>query len=254
MDLNLADKVILITGGTEGLGAGLAEFLVAEGARVTVCGRDAARLENMQARLGDSGLAVQADVTSAEDSSGLMDRTIRHWGRLDGLVNNAARSMAGPFEAFNEDDWRDDLELKLIAAVRLIRLALPHLRVSSAAAIVNVLNIGAKNPKANSLPTTATRAAGLAMTKALAAEFARDGIRLNAIMVGLIESGQWVRRADETGVTLEQFYASQAQGIPLGRVGTPSDFAALASFLLSPRAAFITGSAVNLDGGASASW
>src|SRR5262245_39471828 len=137
MELDLHGKVVLVTGGTDGLGAGLADRLVAEGAYVAICGRDIARLTAMSGRPGGAGLAVQADVTSAADMDRLLDQTLERWGRVDGLVNNAARSMGASFERFTEDDWREDIDLKLIAAVRLIRLCLPHLRASPAAAVVN---------------------------------------------------------------------------------------------------------------------
>src|SRR5579871_3011432 len=245
MDLNLRDRVVIVTGGTDGLGAALAELLAEEGARVAVCGRDRERLATTAARLGDAGLAVPADVTVPADLERLVNATVNRWGRIDGLVNNAGRSSAARIEEVDDETWLADLELKVLAAARLVRLCLPHLRASGAGAIVNVLNIGAKAPTASSLPTSASRAAGLAITKALSKELAPDGIRVNAVLVGLVESGQWRRLAEASNRSPEDLYGEIGAGVPLGRVGRAREFADLAAYLLSSRASFVTGSAVN---------
>jgi NAD(P)-dependent dehydrogenase (short-subunit alcohol dehydrogenase family) len=256
MDLHLDGKVVLITGGTDGLGAALADRLVEEGARVAVCGRDPHRLATTEQRLQDAGgdaLAVQADVTSAADLERFVDAAVSRWGRLDGLVNNAGKSAAGRIDQVSDEDWIADLNLKVFAAVRCTRLAVPHLIAAGGGAIVNVLNVGSKAPGASSLPTTASRAAGLAITKAASKDLGGLGIRVNAVLIGLVESGQWRRRADATGQTQAELYRQMAQhtSIPLGRVGRAEEFADLAAYLLSDRASYVTGSAINLDGGTS---
>jgi NAD(P)-dependent dehydrogenase (short-subunit alcohol dehydrogenase family) len=256
MDLHLSGKVVLITGGTDGLGAALADRLVEEGARVGVCGRDPGRLAATEQRLGDAGgdaLAVQADVTSPADLERFIDAAAARWGRLDGLVNNAGQSAAGRIDQVSDDEWIADLDLKVLAAVRCTRLALPHLIAAGGGAIVNVLTTGARAPGAGSLPTTASRAAGLAITKAASRDLAGQGIRVNAVLLGLVESGQWRRRADAAGQSEDELYRRMAANadIPLGRVGRPEEFADLAAYLLSDRSSYVTGSAVNLDGGAS---
>lgn len=252
MDLELTDRVVLITGGTDGLGLALARRLLLEGARVAVCGRDERRLIAAQELLGGGALCVMADVTNAVDCDMFVQTTVEHFGRLDGVVNNAGRSSASTIEDATDEQWREDYELKVMAAVRISRAALEHLALRGGA-ILNVLAVMARTPPAGSTPTAASRAAGLALTKALANEVAPRGIRVNALLIGLIESGQWVRRAEAAGEDLLAFYARSARDadIPLGRFGRAEEFADVASFLLSSRASFVTGVGISVDGGMS---
>jgi NAD(P)-dependent dehydrogenase (short-subunit alcohol dehydrogenase family) len=267
MDLQLRDKVVLITGGTDGLGLALAGRLVDEGARVAVCGRDRGRVDAAQQVIGarslatrggteeadDAVLAMVVDVTDAGAVAGFVATAVDRWGRIDGLVNNAGTSAGAPVADLTDEDWTADLDLKLVAAARAVRLALPHLRASGAASIVNTLAIAARTPMANSMPSAASRAAGMAMTKALSRELGPDGIRVNAVLIGLVESGQWRRRAEAAGRPAAEFGADLAKGmqVPLGRIGRADEFADLATYLLSPRSSYVTGTAINLDGGAS---
>jgi len=256
MDLHLNGKVVLITGGTDGLGAALADRLVEEGARVAVCGRDSRRLAATEQRLRNAGgdvLAMQADVIHLADLERFVDAAVVRWGRIDGLVNNAGKSAAGRIDQVSDDDWLDDLNLKVLAAVRCTRLTVPHLIAAGGGAIVNVLNVGAKAAGAASLPTTASRAAGLAITKAASKDLGGHGIRVNAVLIGLVASGQWRRRADAAGQSEEELYRQMVKNsdIPLGRVGRSEEFADLAAYLLSDRSSYVTGSAINLDGGSS---
>src|ERR1700722_560142 len=256
MDLHLNGKVVLITGGTDGLGAALADRLVEESAQFAVCGRQSLRLAATEQRLRDAGgdaLAVQADVTRPADLERFVGAAVARWGRLDGLVNNAGKSAGGRIDQVSDDDWIADLNLKGLAAVRCTRLAVPHLVAAGGGAIVNVLNVGAKAAGAGSLPTTASRAAGLAITKAASKDLGGQGIRVNAVLIGLVASGQWRRRAEAAGQSEDEFYRQLVQhaDIPLGRVGRAEEFADLAAYLLSDRSSYVTGSAINLDGGSS---
>jgi NAD(P)-dependent dehydrogenase (short-subunit alcohol dehydrogenase family) len=260
MELGLTGKVAIVTGGSEGIGRAAAESLGREGASVVVCGR---RVDVLERAAGDVAEAtgaqivpVAADVSRADDIARLVQTAVDRFGRLDILVNNAGRSSAGRFEDVDDDVWQADLDLKLFGALRAIRAALPHLRAAGGGSVVNILNLGAKAPGGRSMPTSVSRAAGLAMTKALSKELAADRIRVNGIMIGLIKSGQHERTWQRQGAegTLDDFYVRQAQnaGIPLGRVGEAGEVGDLIAFLCSSRGSYISGVAINMDGGLSA--
>ena len=261
MDLGLAGKVVCVTGGSSGIGRATATRLLAEGARVAICARDADRLETAAAELraahGDALLAVPADVSTADGVQRFVETALGRFGTLHGLVNNAGSSGARAFLDVSDAEWQADIDIKLMAAVRMTRLCLPTLR-ETRGAIVNVVAIGGKAPGARSVPSTVTRAAGLALTKALSKEFAPNGVRVNAVCIGTVRSGQhdpeWEHEFPH--LTRDEFYADVARkrAIPLGRVGEADEAADLIAYLLSERAAFISGTAVNLDGGASPAW
>ncbi|MBI3637231.1 MAG: SDR family oxidoreductase, partial [Candidatus Rokubacteria bacterium] len=173
------------------------------------------------------------------------------FGGVDILVNNAGTSAAAGFDAVDDAKWQEDWNLKVMAAIRFCRLVVPMMKARGGGAIVNVTTIGGKAPNARSLPTSVTRAAGINLTKSMATEYAPAGIRVNTICLGIVKSGQWERRM--TGDP-EEFYkkAAEQRKIPLGRVGEAEEFADLCAFLVSERAKFITGTAINFDGGAGA--
>lgn len=255
MDLGLTGKVAIVTGGTQGIGRATVERLCAEGARVVVCARGQAGLDETVAALRARGAtvhAVAADVGRPEDSERVVVEAVRAFGGVDILVNNAGTSATGAFETVTDAAWAADFELKLFGAVRLIRGVLPLMKSRGGGSIVNVTNIGAKQPGARTMPTTVTRAAGQAMTKALSKEFAPDNIRVNTVCIGLVRAGQHERRAARDGVDVESLYANMGKSIPLGRVGRAEEAANVVAFLVSDAASFVTGSSVNIDGGASA--
>lgn len=256
MDLGLQGKVAIVTGASEGIGRATAHRLAAEGARVAICARREDVLnraaQEIATATGAEVLAVPCDVTRPEDLERLVSRTVERFGRLDILVNNAGRSAAQPLEETTDALWQEDLDLKLMAAVRAIRLAVPHMRRAGGGAIVNITTVTGKAPTARSLPTSVSRAAGIALTKACSKEFAPDRIRVNTVCIGSIKSMQWVRRAQALGMDLDAFYAEQGRHIPLGRVGEAEEVADLVAFLVSERAAYITGASVNIDGGTGA--
>jgi NAD(P)-dependent dehydrogenase (short-subunit alcohol dehydrogenase family) len=254
VDLRLDGTVTLITGGTDGLGAALAERLVEEGGRVAICGRDPDRLAAAHERLAAAGgdvVAVRADVTVPGEVEAFVGAALDSWGHVDALVNNAGRSATGLLAEVGDEAWAEDLDLKVVAAVRATRLVVPYLVAGGGGAVLNVLAVAGKAPAAGSLPTAASRAAGLAVTKALSKELGPAGVRVNAVLIGVIESGQWRRRAEAQGRPVDELYAELGAGVPLGRVGREEEFADLAAYLISDRASYVTGAAVNLDGGTS---
>ena len=250
-DQGLDGKVAIVTGGSDGLGRATAHRLASEGAKVAICGRRADYLKDaataLAAETGGTILALPADVTRAEDCETLVKQTVEAFGGLDILVNNAGTSAAFALEKVSDADWQADFDLKVMAAVRLCRTAIPHMQARGGGSIVNAAIGAGKAPAAGQLPTSLTRAAGLNLTKSLSAEFAKDNIRVNAICIGLLKSAQGDRRAGNRPV--EALYEELSARVPLGRVGEAEDYGDLVAFLCSARASYITGTAINLDGG-----
>ena len=254
MELGLKGKVAAISGATQGIGKATALRLALEGARVAICARDKARLEQTAQEIRAQGgdvLPVQADMTKSEDIARFIQAAVDHYGRLDILVNNAGTSMRGPFLTIDDAMWEQDLGLKLFGAIRACRLAIPHLKKQGGGRIVNITTSGAKQPGAETMPTTVTRAAGLALTKALSKELAPHNILVNTVCIGLIKAGQHERKAAKDGTPLDQYYAQRGKAIPLGRVGEAAEVANVIAFLASDAASYVTGTSINLDGGMS---
>lgn len=252
MDLGLRGKVVAICGGSEGIGRAAAIRFVREGARLALCGRRRVALDATAAELrgiGGDVLVVAADAARPGDMERFVGETAQHCGRIDVLVNNAGSTAQGPFERADDAVWRHDLDVKLLGQMRAARAAIPHMRRQGGGSIVNVAMSGAKQPPAASFPTSVSRAAGLALTKALSKEFARDNIRVNAVALGWIKSRLQGMRAEQAGITLAEHYARLAARVPLGRLGEPDEAAAAIVFLASDAASYVTGSCINVDGG-----
>jgi NAD(P)-dependent dehydrogenase (short-subunit alcohol dehydrogenase family) len=253
LDLGLEGKVAIVTGGSEGLGRACAERLAREGAHVAICARRKDVLERaaseIHRRTGKEVLATPTDVRRAPTVEAFVAAVVSRFGGIDILVNNAGTSAASGFEQVDDVAWQEDIDLKLMAAVRFCRLAIPHMKGRGGGRIVNVTNLGGKAPRARGLPTSVTRAAGINLTKSLAHEYAADRILVNTVCIGLVKSAQWERRA---GADLEGYYRETGTRVPIGRVGEAHEFADLVAFLVSERAGFITGTAINFDGGMSA--
>ncbi len=258
MDVRLDGRTAIITGASLGLGRAMAAEFARSGANVALLARTRATLDETVAAIkaespGVELVGVACDVGDATALTEAHTAVVAALGTLDIVVNNAGTSAARPFEASSDEDWQHDLELKLMAAIRLNRLCLPAMKAQRWGRIINVLNIGAKAPGARSAPTSVSRAAGMAMTKALAAEYAPFGILCNAINTGILLTNQWHRLHQEQAPdkTFEEYVATRARAVPLGRMGDPAEFANLACFLASDKASYITGTAINVDGGMS---
>ncbi|MDF2927749.1 MAG: short-chain dehydrogenase [Paenibacillaceae bacterium] len=258
MDLKLTGKRALITGGSKGIGLAMALSLAAEGAEVTIVARTAEPLQEaaklILTRTGKKVLTIQADVSSEADARRAVQQSVERFGGIDVLINNVGTSFAKPFEDIAADDWDADLGLKLLGAVHFARAAVPHMKEAGGGAIVNVTAIKGKAPTASSLPTSVSRAAGLALTKAMSKDLAKYNIRVNAVCIGMIRSAQleakWQRLAPH--LTWEEFSADPAHDIPLGRIGDAHEASNVITFLVSGAASYVTGTAVNIDGGSAA--
>ncbi len=257
MELSMKGRNALITGGSLGIGRAIATAFVEAGANVAIVARRQDVLDDAKAEIETAGngkvVTVCADVTTAKGCSDVFAETEQALGRVDVLVNNAGSSARAPFPEISDEDWQADIDLKLFAAIRLCRLAFPKMKDRKWGRIINVLNTGAKAPPAEGAPTAVTRAAGMALTKVLAGEGAPSNVLVNSLHVGRIESNQWVRRhaAEDKGRSLEDFYADMGKGLPMGRVGRAEEFANAAVFLASDAGSYITGTAINVDGGLS---
>ena len=258
MQLELGGRAAVITGGSKGLGLAMARAFAEAGGHVAIVARGAEALGAAEAAIRAAApaakvAAIAADIATAEGCARAFAEAERALGQVDIPVNNAGTSQRGPFLEVEDALWQHDLDLKLFAAIRLARLALPGMQARRWGRILNVLNIGAKAPPAEGAPTAVSRAAGLALTKVLANEGAKHNVLVNALLVGIIESDQWVRRhaQEKRNVTWEEWKAEMGRPVPLGRLGRPEEFAALALFLCTEAGGYVTGTAINVDGGRS---
>ncbi len=262
MDLGLTDKVAIITGGSVGIGKAAAHRIVQEGGKAVIVARRAevmeAAAQDIRGATNGQVLTVQGDVTEADTLKRVVHNTLDTFGRIDILVNNAGVSMAKSFEDVSDDDWDSDFSLKVWGAVRLTRAVIPEMRKVGGGRIINVTNLGGRTPGASSMPTSISRAAGIAITKGLSRDLAKDNILVNTVCIGLIKSGQHEtrynrRKETEPSLTIDEFYNESAKGrnVPLGRVGEAEEAGDVIAFLASDRASYLTGIAINIDGGTS---
>lgn len=254
MELGLKGKVAVVTGGSEGIGKATAVRLALEGAKVAICARRAEPLEKVANEIrsqGGEAYAHATDMSKAADIERFIRAVIDRYKRIDILVNNAGSSIRGPFEQVADEMWQQDLELKVFGAIRASRLVVPHMKQHGGGRIINISTIAGKQPGPASGPTSVSRAAGLALTKALSKEFAANNILVNAVCIGKIKSGQHERRIAREKLSPEQYYAKVSEEIPLGRVGEAMEVANVIAFLASDAASYVTGSSIHLDGGMS---
>ena len=230
--------------------------------RVGGLGLALADRENAAAHdLGDEGAGVERERQPQRDQrvaqvQAAVEKTVAEFGRLDIVVNNAGTSAGGNFETVDDAAWQHDMDLKFFAAIRFSRLAIPHMKAVGGGRIINVTNLGGKQPGPNSVPTSVSRAAGIALTKALSKDLATHNILVNTVCIGLIKSGQHERRIaqmqnQDLSASLDNFYSERGQNVPLGRVGEAQEAGDVICFLASERASYLTGTSINIDGGTS---
>lgn len=257
MELGLHNKRAIVTGASKGIGLATALQLAAEGAEVALIARNDGPLKEaanlIKNKTGKAPIVIAADVSIEEDIQRAVSTVVEQLGGIDILVNNAGTMAGKPFEAVDDSAWSYDLDLKLYGAVRFAKAALPYLR-QGGGAIVNVTAIGGKTPSGSSLPSSVSRAAGLALTKAMSKDLAADHIRVNAVCIGSIRSDQIEKlwQATSSHQSWEEYSSDPRHQIPLGRFGEAEEAANVITFLVSDAASYVTGTAINIDGGKSA--
>ena len=256
MDLGLQDKVAIVTGGSRGIGRGIAEGLAREGCHLAVCARGKETLDEAAGALREHGgevLTLPLDITDADAPHHLVNATLERFGRLDLVVNNVGGNRRKPFEETTDDDWNAILDLNFKAHVRTSRAAIPHLREAGGGAILFISSIFGREAGGPGLSiSNTTKSALISLAKIMALELASDGIRVNSIAPGSIRfpGGSWDRRVKNEPEKMKQFVADN---LPIGRFGTVEEVANVAAFLASERASLVTGACINVDGGQSRS-
>jgi NAD(P)-dependent dehydrogenase (short-subunit alcohol dehydrogenase family) len=258
MDLELTGKVAIVTGGSDGIGKAAATSLAREGAKVAIVGRTQAKLDaaiaEIKAETGGDVMGVAADVSVESDVQAMVAKVVEEFGGVDILVNNAGTSSATTLELMTDDDLKVDFGIKIYGAIYCARAVLPYLKASGTGAIINTTTPGGKASGPGAQPTSLSRAAGISLTKSWAGELAGHNIRVNTICVGVLKSGQHRTRweaanAKDPSYTLEDHWKVVGKNVPLGRIGEAREAGDVICFLASARASYITGTAVNVDGG-----
>ena len=257
MDLGLRGKVALVAAASQGMGQAAAMALAREGCRIAICARTRGPLnetaEAIRKATSAEVVSVAVDLARPEGPSAFVERALEAYGGLDVLVGNAGGPPTGTFDSVPEAEWDRIYGLTFQSTARLVRAALPALRHRGGGSIVLLQSISVKQPLDNLILSNAMRGAVLGLAKSLARELAKDSIRVNVVAPGYVGPDRLLEvvqaRAEKEGVGVEATTASMAREIPLGRFGTPEEIGDLVAFLASPRAAYITGDVVQIDGG-----
>lgn len=257
MDLQLADRTVVVTGASSGVGLAATRMLVAEGARVAACARDLDRLraaiDTVDGVDPDRIHLGTCDVTNRLEVELFVDGVTGRFGGIDGLVCNAGRSLMAPLADTTDEQIREEFDLKIFGSWNLVRAARKALAAADGGSVVNVNAILSRQPEPRLAVTSAARAALLNLTHSMAEELAAEGTRVNSVLLGLVDTGQWRRRFEASGTDLD-YDAWSAEiaadrGIVLGRFGTAEEVAFHIVTLLSPLSGYTTGTSIDVGGG-----
>ncbi|WP_108669198.1 SDR family oxidoreductase [Peribacillus acanthi] len=256
MDLNLKGKTALVIASSQGLGKAVAKQLAEEGVNVMITSRDEEKLQRVQSEIQNLGVGnvayYRADITKLEEIQSLVQYTQETFGKIDILINNAGGPPAGKFEDMTDEDWQKAFELNLLSYIRIIREVIPYLK-KEGGRIINIASSSIKQPIPGLILSNTFRLGIVGLTKTLSVELAPYNILINTVGPGRIETDRTKHldqmNADKQGISLEEAASKAKQAIPLGRYGTPEEFAKIVTFLVSDASTYITGSSLLVDGG-----
>jgi 3-oxoacyl-[acyl-carrier protein] reductase len=255
MDLGLKGKVALVAAASKGLGFGVARALAREGALISMCSRDQGSIDaaaaKIQSETGAQPLSIACDMRDGKSIQAWVDHTVSKWGKIDAVLVNAGGPPSGLFKDLDDAAWQSAFELTLLSTVRLVRSAIPHM--TEGGAILTITSSSVQEPIERLVLSTAMRSGVVGLVKTLSDELAAQNIRVNNLIPGRIDTDR-VAQLDQTaatklGITVEEVRKQSVQRIPLRRLGSIDEFGAVAAFLLSPAASYLTGTSQRVDGG-----